>query len=131
MTISDSSAEGVISSAAWQALVEMIGDDAPQQVVEFVDLYLDQAQQQLARMNEALDHGDGDALLLAVHSLKSGSALVGALELSGLCAEMEQALRTGAVAFDATAALAAIEAAHGRARQALGEVRRAFAAHRT
>ena len=124
----DSSEHDVISSAMLQALVDMIGADAPEQVVEFIDIYLDQAQQLIDRLHEAIDGRDSAALLIAVHSLKSGSALVGALDLSALCAEMERAARSGDTAFDNAASLDAIEAAHYRAHRALLQERQAFLA---
>lgn len=39
--------------------------------------------------------GDPGATRLAVHTLKSSSASIGALQLSALCAQAEQALREG------------------------------------
>lgn len=39
--------------------------------------------------------GDAGAVKLAVHTLKSSSASVGALRLSALCAEAEQCIREG------------------------------------
>ena len=47
----------------------------------------------LAQWSEARAAGDAMALRHVAHTLKSSSASVGALELSGLCAEVERALR--------------------------------------
>ena len=51
----------------------------------------------LARLMQQLDdaqgHADTAGMRLVVHTLKSSSASVGALELSGLCALAEQVLR--------------------------------------
>jgi histidine phosphotransfer protein HptB len=61
----------------------------------------------LARLMRQLDDAEGRAdaagMRLVAHTLKSSSASIGALELSGLCALAEQALRDGQV--DGLAAL--------------------------
>jgi HPt (histidine-containing phosphotransfer) domain-containing protein len=53
----------------------------------------------LARLREQLLQaraaGDNDAVRLATHTLKSSSASIGALCLSSLCAQAEQAVRDG------------------------------------
>lgn len=53
---------------------------------------LDRLLRQIADARERHDHA---GLRLAVHTLKSSSASVGALDLSRRCAEVEQALRDG------------------------------------
>lgn len=48
---------------------------------------------QEAAIGQAFGAGDAVALSQAAHALKSASASVGALQLSRLCAQMEQAVR--------------------------------------
>lgn len=56
----------------------------------------------LGRLRQDLDdmrhQVDLDSLCMGVHTLKSSSASVGALHLSGLCASIEQAARNGRLA---------------------------------
>jgi len=49
----------------------------------------------LGELNLARSHNDAASLRLVTHTLKSSSACVGALALSALCAEAEQAVRDG------------------------------------
>ena len=58
--------------------------------------YLQSLAQLLSQLTQARLHGDHAAMSLAAHTLKSSSASVGALGLSKLCAEVENALRAGA-----------------------------------
>ena len=45
------------------------------------------------KASQALEHGDHEAVRHVVHTLKSSSASVGALELSRCCSEIENRLR--------------------------------------
>jgi HPt (histidine-containing phosphotransfer) domain-containing protein len=49
--------------------------------------------QLLAQMSQANDRGDAATIRLAVHTLKSSSASIGALQLSAQCGAVEQAVR--------------------------------------
>jgi hypothetical protein len=49
----------------------------------------------LAQLAQARRDGDPSAMRLVAHTLKSSSASVGALVLSGLCSDAERALREG------------------------------------
>lgn len=49
----------------------------------------------LAQLGDAQQRADAAGMRLAVHTLKSSSASIGALELSKLCADAEQVLRDG------------------------------------
>jgi HPt (histidine-containing phosphotransfer) domain-containing protein len=49
----------------------------------------------LDQMQAARGEGDQQALRHVAHTLKSSSASVGALQLSGLCADIERSLRDG------------------------------------
>jgi len=58
-------------------------------------LYLDKLASLLDQLDPARRAVDQSALRMVVHSLKSSSASMGALDLSALCAAAEQALREG------------------------------------
>jgi histidine phosphotransfer protein HptB len=53
---------------------------------------------QLAQLDEARERGDADEIGRVAHTLKSSSASIGALALSAVCAEVEQAVRAGETA---------------------------------
>ena len=55
--------------------------------------YTQSLERMLAQWREARAAGDGNALRVLAHTLKSSSASVGALELSALCADVEARLR--------------------------------------
>ncbi|WP_342118255.1 Hpt domain-containing protein, partial [Pseudoduganella sp. OTU4001] len=60
-----------------------------------VDAWLEQAPSLYSDMQMAARSADGALLYRAAHSLKNGSANVGARQLSELCAELEQRGRHG------------------------------------
>ncbi|MFN7724194.1 MAG: Hpt domain-containing protein [Rubrivivax sp.] len=76
-------------------------------------------QRQLAEAQVALDSGNFNELGRLAHTVKSASAAVGALRLSGLCAEVEVAVRQQAL--DTAAQKAPLLLEEGR--QALAAVR--------
>lgn len=78
---------GPISVAEFQALIEMVGEDTPEVVVDLLDTYLEESVE-LVRVIASAAH-DRDTLLRPAHSLKSSSASIGAMNLSRLCADME------------------------------------------
>ena len=47
------------------------------------------------QITDSLDQADQSALRLGAHTLKSSSASIGAMQLSSLCAAVEQAIREG------------------------------------
>lgn len=49
----------------------------------------------LAQLDDAQQRADAAGMRLAVHTLKSSSASVGAIDLAKLCAQAEQTLREG------------------------------------
>lgn len=85
---------------------------------ELLRLYLDSASGLVADMRRAAAQGDGKSLFQAAHTLKPGSASIGALPLSALCAEVERIGRTGALA-GALEKVARVEAEYQRVKSAL------------
>ena len=78
--------ESIIDQAAFDGLIEMVGDDF---VGELVETFLEDAPELFAQMNQALDDGDAESFRRAAHSLKSNSASFGAMQLSSQAREME------------------------------------------
>ena len=62
-----------------------------------VDAYLQQSEQHIDQLREALANSDPGALQRAAHTLKSSSANVGALTLSALCKQLEEQGRRGKI----------------------------------
>jgi HPt (histidine-containing phosphotransfer) domain-containing protein len=85
--------ERAIVVAELQALAEMIGLDMPEVFFDLLDTYLEESASLVAIMTGDKWESDPASLLRAVHSLKSSSASVGALRLSGLCGRVENSLR--------------------------------------
>ena len=55
--------------------------------------YLEESARQLAAASRAWQAGDNEALRRSVHSLKGSSLNIGAVTLSGLCAQLEALAR--------------------------------------
>jgi HPt (histidine-containing phosphotransfer) domain-containing protein len=60
-------------------------------------LFLEDTPKRLAELREAMDQGDSEKLERAAHTLKSSSANLGAMVLSGMCKELETMGRAGTV----------------------------------
>ena len=76
--------------------MEVTGSD-PAFLAELIDLFIEDGEQQLATMAEALPAGNGarDDLRRAAHSLKGNSANFGATELNAVCLEIERSAHAG------------------------------------
>ncbi|MFI5227031.1 MAG: Hpt domain-containing protein [Candidatus Limnocylindrales bacterium] len=115
--------DGPIDSSTIDRLLESVGGDESF-LDELTEAYLADAPVHLAAIRRALDAGSADELVRPAHTLKSSSATVGALILSGYARELELDARGGSVA-GGDERLAAAEAEFGRATQELGELRTA------
>jgi HPt (histidine-containing phosphotransfer) domain-containing protein len=98
--------DGPINRETFDGLLEMTGGDLAF-VDELVDTYLEDGRDQIAALEAAAAGSDVTALVRPAHSLKTSSLNVGAMELGGLCQDLEQRARTGGVD-DATARVASI-----------------------
>lgn len=82
---------GSIDQGVIDELYEIMEED----FVDLLDTFLDNAPQLLRELQAAVDDQDVDRAILPSHSLKSGSANVGALGLSQQAREIEMAARVG------------------------------------
>ncbi len=71
--------------------------------------YFSEAPKQLNTLRRGLEQKDTTVLERTAHSLKSGSALLGAMRLSGLCKALELSVREDSLAADSAALLLEIE----------------------
>lgn len=113
--------EQLIDHAALKRLLELLGSD-PAELADLLDDYNEDAPDLAHRIRDAAEHSDLDALRIAAHTLKSNARDFGALRLSALCAELEQACTTGSLEDPRTAAKE-ISLAEEQARQALAMIR--------
>lgn len=116
-----------IDPEGFRSLVEMIGPDMPEVVVDILDTYRQEAAELLDVIVPAAAAADDGRMLRPVHSLKSSSASVGALALSELCAALEERLRGYGSPLNIPAQVAAIEAEFRRVDAALDVLRQDFA----
>ncbi|MCY4472941.1 MAG: Hpt domain-containing protein [Kistimonas sp.] len=79
-----------INSAVLDALVDMLGDEGQETVLELIGLYKEDSPAQMRTMRTALADLDAEAFRRAAHSLKSSSASVGAEGLQALCQQLEE-----------------------------------------
>jgi CheY-like chemotaxis protein len=93
-------------------------DGEPDIVQELGSMFLDRAPARIEAMRDALDRGDAGALKREAHNLKSSSANVGALRLSGLFKDLETLGRSGDLQ-RAHELMERVEAEFGRVRKAL------------
>jgi CheY-like chemotaxis protein len=106
----------VLDEKVLHELREIMDDD----YLALLQTYLRNAPQLVAQVREAITRSDVEAMVLPVHSLKSSSANVGALQLSELARDAERLARGGNLA-EAEAAFRAVDAAFGAAEAALRE----------
>ena len=76
-------------------------DGASNLLERVVRLYLDTAPVLIAQLKAAFAASDLNGIRNAAHSLKSGSANLGAMDLAQMCAKLEAAARTGSIGADA------------------------------
>ncbi len=108
-----------ISTAEFQALIEMVGEDTPEVVVDLLDTYLEESAGLVHTITAAAAADNRDLMLRPAHSLKSSSASVGAMALSQLCADMELYARGSLPNLDVVQQAQSIEQEFERVRVAL------------
>jgi len=86
-------------------------EDAPDLFDRVIGIYMQQSPLLMERLRDAISRQDPAAIELAAHSLKSGNANVGALEMAALCSELEQLGRSKCTD-DAPEILARVEEAY-------------------
>jgi signal transduction histidine kinase/DNA-binding response OmpR family regulator/HPt (histidine-containing phosphotransfer) domain-containing protein len=104
----------VIDEGVLRELKEIMEDD----YLRLLHTYLHSAPQLVAEVQAAIDRRDVEAIVNPVHSLKSSSANVGAMQLSDLAREVERLARGGNLG-EAERAFAAVDAAFDVAEAAL------------
>ncbi|MDQ1245691.1 MAG: hypothetical protein QG597_58 [Actinomycetota bacterium] len=103
----DESAEPAIDTATLDALESDIGDRGF--VVDTVEVYLAELPERVASIAAGLEADRADDVKAIAHSLKSSSAMLGALRMASLCATLEHQGATGQ-GFDSTTVVAQVRA---------------------
>ena len=119
--------QAVLDRSALDGLYEMTGKD-PEFMAQMLDSYLTTSVTLLEKLRTGVAEGDAAAVRLAAHTLKSGSADMGAQELSQACAELEALGKEGELD-GAAQLLARVEWLYPGVRDALEEVRAEVVAH--
>ena len=109
------------------AMADFIGTDEPEILLDVVNTFLSDAEQNIGRMRMALVDGNDMLLYRAAHSLKSSSAIIGAEELSILAEHLEVVMRKQVEDVDRPSAVEAIATAMQKVEI---ELRKQFDLHR-
>jgi signal transduction histidine kinase/DNA-binding response OmpR family regulator/HPt (histidine-containing phosphotransfer) domain-containing protein len=88
----DESSPPAVDPSALEALRALQTPGAPDIRERVIGLYLEQTPQQLEELRAALARGDTGTVARAAHTVKSSSANVGAVRLSALCRDLENAV---------------------------------------
>jgi len=104
---------------ALESVIEMVGGDEPEIIVELIDTYLEDSAHQIVQMAPMLAAGDWVTLRRIAHSMKSSSATFGGLVLSKMCEALEHNAKDNGIHGDAAAQVSAIEREHVRVLEAL------------
>ena len=87
--------EGVVDPARLEHLRTLQDDSQPSLVRELIDLFLGESSGHVHRITQAHETGDAQALRAQAHRFLSATQNIGALRLSGLCAEIERLAKAG------------------------------------
>ncbi len=104
--------------AALGKLRDILGDQAIPAITELINLFIDNGLELLEKMRTAVQAGQAMGLYRGAHTLKPGSAHLGAMRLAALCSELEKLGKANQFQ-EAAAKLAELEAEFGRVRLAL------------
>jgi two-component system, sensor histidine kinase and response regulator len=71
-------------------LRQIFGEQAPQMIMELIELFFETTTSLLEQMRAAVSGKDGPSLYRAAHTLKGSGAHLGATQLATLCKELEK-----------------------------------------
>ena len=79
----------IVDVKAWKSITSLQKPGKEDMLAKILTLYLADSQQLVDKLHQGMDAGDATAVNQAAHSLKSRSAVLGALSLATLCQEFE------------------------------------------
>ena len=97
------------------ALRDLQGEGQPDILAELIAVYLHDTPPRLAALHETLVHADAAALQREAHDLKGSSSQIGAVQVTRLCANLEEQARAADLA-GAPETLRRLDEAFGRVR---------------
>lgn len=118
MTSIDSNASP-LEPDALAALIDMVGLDDPEFLVELIDTFLNDSSTIVNSLVSDWANNDRETVMRSAHSLKSTSATFQATYLSELSAELESEMRGDTTGIDVPAQIDLIVAEHARVKDAL------------
>ena len=98
-----------VDATVLDALTARLGHRAPELRARLLDTWQSETDRRLDELATAAAEADADAVQRVAHTLKSGSASLGALRLAEHCARVEAQLRAGEV-LDLAVVVAQLEA---------------------
>lgn len=104
---------------ALDSLVEMVGLDDPDFLIELIDTFLVDSAELVETMLHDWQAQNVEAVMRAAHSLKSTSATFQAMRLSQLAADLEGEMRGDDTGMDVVTQINAIRAEHSEVKTAL------------
>lgn len=84
-------------SSILQGFLEMLGVEETDVLIQFVDLYIQEASKTIDQMQLAGNKGDKESLLRLLHKLRGSSAQIGGVKLGILCQMLEDQLKQALV----------------------------------
>lgn len=85
----------IVDVKAWKSITSLQKPGKEDMLAKILTLYLADSQQLVDKLHQGMDAGDATAVNQAAHSLKSRSAVLGALSLATLCQQFETLSRQG------------------------------------
>lgn len=119
--VSDSNSDSeasVLDSRVLNSLRELAGDRAKTFMAKIIEQYLEDSSVQFQEIQNAIEGADVEALRQASHSLRSGSANLGAVSLSNYCKQVEDLARSGTTT-GADTYITQLELEYAKVREAL------------
>ncbi|NOS79611.1 MAG: response regulator [Nitrospira sp.] len=93
----DQAPTNIIDRQAWNSITALQRPGKPDMLAKVLTLYLTDSQQLVDRVRQGVAHGEARLVNEAAHSLKSRSAVLGAVSLSDLCQRIEAISRGGSL----------------------------------
>jgi signal transduction histidine kinase/CheY-like chemotaxis protein/HPt (histidine-containing phosphotransfer) domain-containing protein len=111
-----------VDRSVLQSLTSRLGDRGPLLLARLLDTWEKETATRLTELQAAVEQDDAEGVARVAHSIRGGSAALGAVRLAQVCGEVETKIRAGAPV-DLAAADAAIGAEVEVARSGLAQLR--------
>ncbi|MCW2679079.1 MAG: response regulator [Frankiales bacterium] len=112
----------VVDRTVLESLLSRLGERGPAMLARLLDTWEGETDKRLDELQVAVQAGDSDAVGRIAHSVRGGSASMGAVALAEVCGDVETRVRLGE-ALDLAQAQSRIRAAAEQARTALAQLR--------